>query len=98
MNSQLWNEMPLIEQMSNIYGEIERFVREKSTTSYNLANKLLDFTINDSKHNLHIEEFIYAKIELEEYANETNSDFKKSREMSLLSYWRDWVYYFVKWE
>jgi len=96
MDDKRWNKMPLLEQMSNIYGEIERFAREKSQTSYELAIKLLDFTINDSKHNLHVEEFILAKVEFEEYAAETNDIFRDSREKSLLAYWRDWVYYFVK--
>lgn len=96
MDNKSWNNMPLLEQTSNIYGEIERFIREKRLSSYDLAIKLLNYTISDPKHIKRQEEFIYAKIELEEYKNEKNRDFQKEREKSILFYWSDWVYYFVK--
>ena len=96
MDNKSWNKMPLLEQTSNIYGEIERFIREKKQSSYVMAIKLLNYTINDPKHIKHQEEFIYARIELEEYKNENNRDYLKEREKSILVYWSDWVYYFVK--
>lgn len=96
MDSKSWSEMSLLEQTSNIYGEIERFIREKKLSSYDLAIKLLNYTINDPKHIKRQEEFIYAKIELEEYKNEENREFQNDRKKSILSYWSDWVYYFVK--
>jgi len=92
-----WKELPFLEQMSHIGGEVERALHwrarndsEHSRKAYERALELFDLTLDNSGSRAHLREIARAREALVDYFDGTNEF--KSTEVSCRNYFSHFTY------